>query len=355
MHNGLRSALAAPALLLGALSLAAQESDQVLLKDFKPQSIFRIPQHRIQKAKYPAIDVHYHAQGKAGPAERLKAMDEVGVEKAVIFAGVGPRFDAAYEMYSKHPGRFELWCGFDLPKPGEAGVAGAVTELERCVRVGAKGVGEIADKGKGLRGAGMHPDDPRMDPLWKKCAELRLPVNLHVADPRWVYEKMDNTNDGLMDAFKWRLDNQKDIVGFDGMIDILERTLKRHPKTVFVACHYANLDYDLSKLGELFDKYPNFYADISARTHYVATIPRAAAAFMEKYQDRLLYGTDAGFSPEMYRNGFRILETRDDHFYENRLLPSLHWPLYGLGLSDQALKKLYRDNALKILHPESPR
>lgn len=342
MKNGARLV---PVLLLAALCLAAQESDQVLLKDYKPESIYRIPQNRIQKAKYPAIDVHYHAQGKAGPAERLKVMDDVGVEKTIIFAGVGQEFDTAYATYSKFPGRFELWCGFDF----QAGVGGAVKELVRCARAGAKGVGEISDKGRGLRNAGMHPDDPNMDPLWKKCAELKLPVNLHVADPRWVYEKMDNTNDGLMDAFKWRLDNRKDVVGFDGMIEILERTVKRHPKTVFVACHYANLDYDLGKLGELFDKYPNLYADISARTHYVATIPRAAAAFMEKYQDRLLYGTDAGFSPEMYRSGFRILETRDDHFYEHRLLPSLHWPLYGLGLSDRTLKKLYRDNALKIL------
>ena len=160
---------------------------------------------------------------------------------------------------------------------------------------------------------------------------------------------MDASNDGLMDAFKWRLDDKPDIVGHAGMIDILERTVKRHPRTTFIACHFANLDFDLAKLGELLDKYPNLYSDISARLHYVGTIPRVTKAFIEKYENRMLYGTDTGFRPLMYRGTFRILESVDDHIYEHAVLPSLHWPLYGMGLSDQALRKLYRENALKIL------
>jgi predicted TIM-barrel fold metal-dependent hydrolase len=162
---------------------------------------------------------------------------------------------------------------------------------------------------------------------------------------------MDAANDGLMDAFKWRLDNQPDIMKFDGMIEILDRTLARHPRTTFVACHLANLDFDLARLGELLEKHPNLYADISARLHYIGTIPRVAAAFIEKYQDRILYGTDTGFRVEMYRATFRALESTDDHYYEWSILPNLHWPLYGMGLSDRVLRKLYRDNALKIIKP----
>src|SRR5439155_6092904 len=93
-----------------------------------------------------------------------------------------------------------------------------------------------------LRAMGLHPDDPRMDALFQKCAGLKMPVNIHVADPIWMYEKMDNTNDGLMNAYRWRLDNQPAIVGHSGMIDFLERTVKKHPQTIFIACHFANLD-----------------------------------------------------------------------------------------------------------------
>jgi len=132
------------------------------------------------------------------------------------------------------------------------------------------------------------------------------------------------------------------------MIDILERTAARHRKTTFVACHFANLDYDLAHLGEVFDRNPNLCADISARYAETAPIPRFAARFYEKYSDRLVYGTDMGFDVPMYQITFRILESQDEHFYETDQF-SYHWPLYGMGLSDEILKKVYQENARNLL------
>ena len=184
--------------------------------------------------------------------------------------------------------------------------------------------------------------------------ELKMPVNLHVGDPYWMYLPMDAHNDGLMNAYQWRLDNQPGIVGLEGMVDILERTASRHPKTTFVACHFANCCYNLSRLGELFDKCPNLYADISARYAETAAIPRFVAQFYEKYQDRLVYGTDMSASMDTYRLTFRVLESADEHFYAWSH-SSYHWPLYGLALSDPVLQKVYRANALKILQPRTSR
>ena len=213
-------------------------------------------------------------------------------------------------------------------------------------------MGELGDKGKGLfycetKAWGMHPDDPRMDPLFEKCAELHLPVSLHVADPYWMYLPMDATNDGLMNAYEWRLDNQPDIVKHDGMMDILERTLQRHPNTTFIACHLANCSHDLNGLGKMLDTYPNLYADNSARYAETAPIPRFVSDFYDRYEDRILYGTDMGTDQDMYRITFRILESLDEHFYEYDQF-GYHWPLNGLGLNNRILKKLYRDNAQKI-------
>jgi predicted TIM-barrel fold metal-dependent hydrolase len=132
------------------------------------------------------------------------------------------------------------------------------------------------------------------------------------------------------------------------MIDILERTAGRHRKTTFVACHFANLDYDLAHLGEVFERNPNLYADISARYAETAPIPRFASQFYAKYSDRLVYGTDMGFDKEMYRVTFRILESHDEHFYETDQF-GYHWPLYGLGLSDGVLQRVYHENAAKLL------
>ncbi len=330
------------------------DPNQILLKDYKPVSIYKIPVTTVTKARHQIIDMHTHPYAKT-PEEVdrwVEIMDAAGIEKSVILAmATGEEFDKVAALYSKYPDRFELWCGFDYSGFDQPGYGpAAVKELERCVKLGARGVGEEGDKGKGAnwgKAAGMHYDDPRMDPLLEKCAELKLPVSIHVADPIWMYQKMDETNDGMMNALDWRLDNQPDIVGHSGMIDVLERTAKRHPRTIFVACHFANLDYDLARLGQLFDRLPNLYADISARYAETATIPRFTAQFYAKYQDRLVYGTDMGFNSDMYQTTFRILETLDEHFYAP--IFGYHWSYSGLGLSDPVLKKIYRANALKII------
>jgi predicted TIM-barrel fold metal-dependent hydrolase len=331
--------------------------ESLLLKDYHPTSVYRIPQTTVEKAKYPVIDMHAHVYGETPEqiAAWVKAMDQAGVEKAIVMTqATGKEFDDVYALYAKYPDRFEVWCGFDCTGYDKSGFGpAAVKELERCYKLGARGVGELGDKGKGLfygkpPAWGMHLDDPRMDPLLEKCAELKMPVNIHVGDPYWMYLPMDAHNDGLMNAYEWRLDNQPGIIGLEGMVDILERAVARHPKTTFIACHFANCCYNLTRLGELFDKYPNFYADISARYAETAAIPRFTARFYEKYQDRLLYGTDMGASTDTYRLTFRILETADEHFYAWSHF-TYHWPLSGLALSDPILQKVYRANALKIL------
>jgi len=329
----------------------------ILLKDYRPRSLHKVPVTQIEKAKFPIIDMHSHPYPKteAEIATWLKNMDEANVEKTMVLTmTTGKEFDVNYAKYSKYPDRFEVWCGLDFSGHDQPGFPdNAVRELKRCHDGGAKGIGEIHDKGQGLRSGkstapGIHPDDQRVDAIWDKAAELRLPVSLHVADPIWMYQPMDKHNDGLMNAYAWRLDNQPNIVKLPGMIDILEQTLARHRKTTFVACHFANLDYDLAHLGEVFERNPNLYADISARYAETAPIPRFASQFYAKYSERLVYGTDMGFDTEMYRITFRILESRDEHFYAIDQF-GYHWPLNGLGLGDEVLQRVYHDNAAKLL------
>ena len=337
--------------------------ETILLKDYRPKSLYKIPITEVPRAKFPIIDMHSHAYAKTPEqiAEWVGNMDEVGIEKTIILTGATRQeFDDTYRKYAVHPNRFELWCGFDYTGYDQPGFGPqAIRELERCHQAGARGVGELHDKGKGLvsdtvNALGMHPDDARMDSVFERCGQLGMPVNIHVADPIWMYEPMDNGNDGLMNAFHWRLDNQPNIVGHSGMIDILERTVKKHSSPTFIACHFANLGYDLERLGRLLAKYPNLYADIAARYAETAPIPRFAAEFYAKYSDRLLYGTDMGFDKPMYRVTFRILETLDEHFYETDMF-SYHWSLNGFGLPDEVLRKVYRANAENILSSRGTR
>lgn len=339
-------------------SFAAEQvpPDKLLLKDYRPRSIYKIPETRVEKARYPVIDVHSHDYGPTdAQVERwVKTMDEVGLEKTIIMTGAtGQKFDAAVARYGKHSKHFTVWCGIDFSALHEPGFAArAIVELERCRKAGGTGVGELSDKGRGLgatsNALGIHIDNPLMDPILEKCAELRLPVNIHVAEDKWMYEPMDASNDGLINAWTWRITNAPGVMQHDDLVDSLERAVRKHPRTTFIACHLANCCSDLNRFGAMLDACPNLYGDIGARHAELAPIPRFVAQFFGRYQDRILYGTDLTPEAEMYRSTFRLLETADEHFYEP-IFRKYHWPAYGFALPDEVLKKIYRENALRML------
>jgi predicted TIM-barrel fold metal-dependent hydrolase len=358
------SSLSSPRHLLLVLAISGIVSgvraqtppDEILLKDYKPRSIFKIAETRIEKARYPVIDVHSHdyARTEAEVDRWVRTMDEVGVERIIILSGyTGARFDAALAKFGKHPKRFVLWCGIDyrgLPD-GSFGPA-ALAELERCHKAGAAGVGELSDKGRGLGATsntfGIHIDDPRMDAILEKCADLHMPVNIHVGEDQWMYEPMDASNDGMMNAWKWRVTNAPGILQHDEVVASLGRAVAKHSRTTFIACHLANCCSDLDRFGAMLDKYPNLYGDIGARFAELSPIPRAVSRFFQRYQDRICYGTDFNPDPQIYRASFRLLETADEHFYD-AYFRKYHWPMHAFALPEEVLRKVYRENASKFL------
>jgi len=347
--------------LLLSKTCIAQNPETILLKNYRPKSIYRIPVTKVTKAKFPVIDMHAHprqAKSVEGIKEWINRMDKFGIEKTVLLAQkTGPSLDSICKVFAPFSDRFEVWCGFDYTGYNEPGWSEkAVKELERCVKAGAKGVGELGDKGFGEMFSepaiayGMHIDDPRMKPLFQKCGELGIPVNVHVAEPMWMYQPMDSTNDGLMNAYHWRVDStQQGLLGHAALIRTLENVVRDNPNTIFIASHLANCEYDMTILGNLFTKYKNLYADLSARMAEISPVPRYMNTFFEKFQDRLVFGTDNTISDYMYETTFRILQTNDEHFYATDFF-GYHWPLYGLGLKDKVLKKIYKTNAEKILN-----
>jgi predicted TIM-barrel fold metal-dependent hydrolase len=208
MIRFLRSFVAFGFVAIGASSLIVGQSssevspDQLLLKDYRPQSIFKVPVTKVDRARFPVIDVHSHpyVRTPSQVEQWIRNMDEVGVERSIVMVGAtGKVFDDAVALYGKYSDRFELWCGIDYAGFDQPGFTErAIAELERCHRVGAVGVGELSDKGRGLRGVrgntdgfSMHIDDPRMDPILERCADLGLPINIHVGEDMWMYEPID--------------------------------------------------------------------------------------------------------------------------------------------------------------------
>ena len=358
--------LAATALLGGADHLPTP-ADDIRLKDYRPVSIYQVPATAVPRARYPAIDVHSHDFAKTPEAVDawVAAMDAANVAESIVLSFATSADLAPFlERYGRHPGRFEVWCYFDFTRTDEPGWSErALADLERCHRLGARGVGELMDKGMGFHPVlasptlattlderpGMHINDPRLRPLLAKCAELKMPINIHVAEDAWMYLPADASNDGLMNGANWKVDmGRPGILGHDQLIRTLEEALRDNPATTFIACHLANCCSDLGQLGRLLDAYPNLYADIGGRFAEIAPIPRTAKAFFERYRERLLYGTDAPSTSRFYQLSFRILETADEHFYDIPMF-GYHWPLHGLDLSDETLRALYHDNAARLL------
>jgi predicted TIM-barrel fold metal-dependent hydrolase len=326
--------------------------DTILLKDWAPKTSVVVPETSVPKARYPVIDVHAHVNAHTPEevAAWVKTMDEAGIETTIILSGAtGAQFDHLVDPY---PTRFQLWCGidttdFDKPDYPER----AAAELARCYKKGARGTGELTDKGWGFsqntnapRDRRLHPDDPRLDLFWNKCAELKIPANIHVADHPSCWTPLDVFQERTPDYqhfSQWG----KDVPSYQELIDIRDRTLARHPKTTFIACHLGNQGNDLATLSKELDKYPNLYLDISARDYEVGRAPRAAVKFLTKYRNRVMFGTDMGREKSMYQAWWRLFETADEN------MPGrVWWRYYGLDLSAPALEALYRGNAKKILN-----
>ena len=332
-------------------------ADKVLVRDYFPTVVNNIPVTEVTRAKYPIIDMHSHdyAESAEDIDNWVKTMDAVGVEHTAIMhcSWIGRPFEEVLEAYAPHKDHFRFWCCFDYTDiDTEEGLANSLATLERYHEMGAIGVGELGDKGEGdlyarpVEGKDIHIDDPRIKPLIEKCAELKMPISIHIAEPIWMYLPMDEKNDGLPNAACWHVDTTN-CLGYYGLMNVFENAVRNNPQTIFIACHYLNMTHDWVRLGELLDKYPNLYVDISARVAESAHTPRATRDFLIKYQDRVLFGTDNGMSPEMYHTIFRVLETNDEHFYAEELY--YHWALSAFNLPDEVLKKIYHDNALRIL------
>jgi predicted TIM-barrel fold metal-dependent hydrolase len=330
------------------VNAAPGSMDDVALKDYAPKPSLIVTETSVPKAKYPAVDVHAHVNARTPEQVRdwVRTMDETGIEMTVVLTGAtGDAFDQLVDLYLKsYPARFQLFCGIDtrdIDKPDYPERAAA--ELARCYKRGARGVGELTDKGTGFGGR-LHPDDPRLDGFWDKCAELNIPANIHIADHPSCWKPLDVYQERTPDYQHFNLYG-KNLPSWEELIAMRDHTLAKHPKTRFIACHLGNQGHDLASLTATLDRYPNLYVDLSARDYEVGRAPRTAARFLARYRNRVLFGTDMGREKSMYQAWWRLLESADE-FMPGRVW----WRYYGLELPAPVLESLYRGNARQVLN-----
>jgi predicted TIM-barrel fold metal-dependent hydrolase len=228
-----------------------------------------------------------------------------------------------------------------------------VAELEANVKAGAVGVGEIS-KAFGLNitrpdGSRLKVDDPALDPLWQAFARLDVPVFMHTAEPQEFFQPLDYHNERWLELalFSSRRNNQPGHVAFEQLMTERNNVFRKHPKTRFIAAHFGWHANDLARAGKMLDEFPNVTVECGAILYDLGRQPRAAHDFFVKYQDRILFGKDS-FQPEEYPYYWRVFETTDEYFDYYRDYHAF-WKLYGMGLPDAVLRKVYADNARRVI------
>lgn len=328
-------------------------------EDYDPPSSLVVPEHHITKAKFPFVDIHNHQFGMPTMdlGTLIKDMDKMNMAVLNNLSGRGRGSTEHLENSLKnvkdnYPNRFLVFTNLDFSGIDDADwTKRTVKQLEEDVKMGAKGLKIYKSLGMfnlDSKGNRIHVDDPRIDPVWAKCGELGIPVLIHSADPKQFWQPIDNQNERWLEL-KTHPGRRHDTdpVSWETIIEEQHNIFKKHPKTNFINAHLGWYGSDLKKLGELMDQYPNMYTEIGAVIAELGRQPRAAKAFITKYQDRVLFGKDS-WVPEEYETYFRVLESEDEYFLYHKRYHAF-WRMYGIGLSDDLLKKVYYKNAMRLI------
>jgi predicted TIM-barrel fold metal-dependent hydrolase len=328
--------------------------------EYKPRTTLVVPEHKVPRAKYPVIDIHGHPPSfsSADAVKNVVAqMSPLNIQIMVQTSGAsGDRLAQSLQSIAASglKDRAVMFTTTSFGGVGPGWGERAAQQLEADVKAGARGIGEIGKNlGLGTRkadGSRLKVDDPELDPLWAAAGRLKVPVFLHLGEPQEFFQPLDYSNERWLEMALYsnrRFNDRTRYPTFDELMAERDRMLMKHPGTTFILAHMGWHANDLARLGKLFDKLPDLYAEVGAVLYDLGRQPRFGRDFFVKYQDRILFGKDS-FQPDEYPYFWRVFETRDEYFDYYRDYHAF-WKLYGMELPDPVLKKLYYQNALRIV------
>jgi len=357
------------------------------LSQYEPRSMLRVHESRVERSKFPCIDFHTHisvsTKSEKGvelspdreylgtPQELLAVMDRKNIRAMVnLTGGYEHGLAEAVAKYDRaFPGRFYTFTEPSYSRFKEPNYPALQAQaIERAHRDGARGLKILKTLGLYLRenitsGSLVKIDDARFDPMWDACGQLNIPVAIHISDPIAFFTPTDRFNERYEE-----LNNHPDWSFYGGdfpsnaeLIAARNRVIARHPNTQFVTLHVGNFSEDLQNVSENLDRFRNMSVDIAARVGELGRQPVTSRKFFDKYQDRILFATDATphgdeypqqvFNDQLYEIYYRFLETNDEYFdyAPAKMPPQGRWRIYGIDLPDSILRKVYFENAARLL------
>jgi predicted TIM-barrel fold metal-dependent hydrolase len=352
-----------------------REGRNLLLENFRPRSALRVTETKLIAAKFPVVDVHTHFRHKfRGNAQQLddwvRLMDRNHIAVCVSLDGQWDDLldEHAKLLWERHKDRFAIFANIDWQGAGDAAkpetwdchrpdfARRVARQLAAAKDRGACGVKIFKQFGleyKNADGSLVAIDDPRWDGIWQACGELNLPVLIHVADPVAFFQPIDATNERWEELHRhpeWSFHGAQ-FPKHEELLAAFLRVVKRHPNTTFIGAHVASNAEDLVAVGQWLDEHPNLVVEIASRIAELGRQPFTARRFFMKYQDRILFGTDGPWPEDRLHLYWRFLETEDEYFpySEKPFPPQGFWNIYGLHLPDDVLRKVYSENAARIV------
>jgi hypothetical protein len=338
--------------------------------------MLHVPTTQVPRSRFPLIDIHTHiseavhdqTHWNMEPDACLPVMNRKNIQIMVdLTGGYGEGLRKVIGKTQKvGSDRFIVFTEPAWDKASDPGYSKTQAELiEDAHKSGAKGLKVLKTLGLYLRERGTNQlvliDDPRFDEMWEMAGDLKMPVLIHSSDPEAFFLPIDRFNERWEELHAhpdWSFYG-RDFPTNQALQEARRKVMKRHPRTQFICAHVADSE-NLGYVSECIDSLPNMHVDIAARIGELGRQPGTARTFFDKYQDRILFGTDASSNPNelqqifgdtLYEIYFRFLETNDEYFnYAPAPTPPQgRWRVYGLGLPESILRKVYWENAAGLL------
>ena len=331
--------------------------DIISFEDYNPKSTLVVSSNEIKRSKYPFIDIHNHQfdMPVKDLSDLVSEMDSLNMAFMVNLSGFrGQYLKMCLDNINKNaPERLGVFVNLNWENiDSDTFLENNIKILRDAKKDGAIGLKVYKSLGltdKDSNGNRIAVNDPRIDPIWEECGKLGFPVLIHSADPASFWKPKDKNNERWLELKQKpnRYRNPELFPSFESIIAEQHNVFEKHPKTIFINAHLGWMGNDLDRLSSHLDKYPNVVTEIGAVLAELGRQPKRARKFFIDHQDKILFGKDA-YNQQEYYTYFRVLETEDEYFdyYRKR---HAFWKMYGLGLPDSILKKVYYKNALRIL------
>jgi len=313
------------------------------------------------------IDVHVHVF-KTDPAfqnmlERLnlKLLNILVMDDTLSYRKrLQPQIDDAQALVRSSRGHVALCTTFDPYKfDGPSFAADAIKQIDRDFEQGAVAVKiwkNIGMEIKNAKGQYIMADDPKFAPIYKDIASRGKTLMTHQAEPDVAWGPPDASDPSwsyYQDNPQWYVANRPGFPSKQKILEARDHVLANNPRLRMVGVHLGSMERDLDNIARHLDKYPNFAIDTAARMEYLMLMPpEKVRAFLIKYQDRVLYGTDLDLPPDAkfpdtlkewystYARDWKFLATGETLNVAGK-------QIHGLNLPQPVLQKIFRSNAIR--------